>query len=364
MFELPLIQVAACRIDRRHWLALALLASCVGCHGAARITPDPRIESAARLSLRQTLPIFGNNGRRATWRDLLNAAADAEVIILGEQHDDATAHAAQLAFFEDAAAQWPDARLSMEMLDRRRQAAADDYVAEIIDREQFLHEIATTKFRTLATAYLNNKMDRATFAQRIFRVGWPDWERNYQPIIDVARANKLHIIAANTPWRRYGSLANHDGFARLDSLTAAQRRLVEIPQFLPEGTYRQRFEDVMTPASRREPGAPKADLTPERSRIIAGAYRAQCVMDATMADSIADAIAERSGRIVHLVGQFHSDFDGGLVQQLRRLHPGVRVLTISFQSVNSDTLREEDRDRAAFVVYTQFVGERDDSNQS
>ncbi len=363
MLVLPLIPRAADRIDRRHWLAMALLTACVGCHGAARITPDPRIEPAARLSLRQTLPVFENNGNRAEWRDLLTAADEADVIILGEQHDDATAHAAQLAFFEDAAAKWPDTSLSMEMLDRRRQAAADDYVAEIIDREQFLHEIATTKFRTLAMAYLNDQMDRATFETRILKVGWPDWERNYQPIIDVARAHKLHVIAANTPWRRYGSLANHDGFERLASLTAAQRRLVEIPQFLPEGAYRQRFEDVMTPASSREPKSPEIDRTSERSRRIAGAYRAQCVMDATMADSIADALAERSGRIVHLVGQFHSDFDGGLVQQLRRLRAGVRVLTISFQSVNSDTLREEDRDRAAFVVYTQYAEGLDDSEQ-
>ena len=60
-------------------------------------------------------------------------------------------------------------------------------------------------------------------------------------------------------------------------------------------------------------------------------FRAQLVWDATMADSIARVRPNRESKVVHLVGQFHSDFEGGLVQALRHQAPATRVLVISMQ---------------------------------
>ena len=50
-------------------------------------------------------------------------------------------------------------------------------------------------------------------------------------------------------------------------------------------------------------------------------YRAQLVMDATMAESIAAASRAGAVKVVHLVGHFHCDFEGGLIQELRRRLP-------------------------------------------
>lgn len=345
-------RVMSCTIG----IVVLTLISSVGCHNPGKIHPDPRTDDSARTSLRDTIPIFGGAGGRRNWEQMMNAAANADVIIIGEQHDDAVGHAVQQAFVEDAVARWPDAMLSMEMLDRRRQSTADDYIEGVIDRDTFLHEIASTKFRDIARSYLDGDIDRAKFEERIFALGWPDWMNNYQPIIDVAEKHDMHVIASNTPWRRYGSLANKEGFDRLASLTPAQRSLVEVPEILPEGKYKERFYEVMSPSSNGMTDD-DADANPHahdggRSDVIEGAYRAQCVMDATMADSIADALAAHPGRVIHLVGQFHSDFRGGIVQQLLHLRPQTRVLTISMQAVPATTLRDDDRDRADFVIYT------------
>ncbi|MEY3025053.1 MAG: hypothetical protein RJA16_1879, partial [Planctomycetota bacterium] len=35
----------------------------------------------------------GHDGRVVTWADLMDAAARSDVVILGEQHDDAVGHA-------------------------------------------------------------------------------------------------------------------------------------------------------------------------------------------------------------------------------------------------------------------------------
>ena len=57
-------------------------------------------------------------------------------------------------------------------------------------------------------------------------------------------------------------------------------------------------------------------------------------------------------KIVHLVGQFHSDFEGGTIMEVRRRAPDVRVLSISMQAVDATSLREDDVDRADIVIYT------------
>ncbi|MBX3383031.1 MAG: hypothetical protein KF864_05935 [Phycisphaeraceae bacterium] len=59
--------------------------------------------------------------------------------------------------------------------------------------------------------------------------------------------------------------------------------------------------------------------------------------------------------VVHVVGRFHSDFAGGLIQALHRLRPHTAVVNISVVNAWSDTLRPEDAGRGDFVVY---VGDR------
>lgn len=332
--------------------ALLPLLPCIGCQNAGKINPQAPDHGHRVVDVRSDLPIFNRSGSRVRWNNMVAAATNEDVVIIGEQHDDAVGHNVELAFVEDAVKRWPDTTLSMEMLDRRKQSATDDYVAGIIDRDDFIREVASTKFRRIARSYLDGDIDRARFERRIFAVGWPDWPHNYQPIIDVAREHDMPILASNTPWLHYAKLANKEGFERLASLTPAQRALVEVPGIIPQDDYRDRFFEVMTPSSEGDDEAASSVHGSGNNDVIEGAFRAQCVMDATMADSIADALNARPGRVVHLVGQFHSDFNGGIVQQLRHLRPQTRVMTISMQSTASSKLQDDDRDRADFVVYT------------
>ena len=71
-----------------------------------------------------------------------------------------------------------------------------------------------------------------------------------------------------------------------------------------------------------------------------------------MADSIADALKDGATKVIHLVGQFHSDYWGGTAMELARRAPNAKILLISMQREPSTTLREEDADRADIVVYT------------
>ena len=311
-----------------------------------------RDDTNFRNKLRTSIAIFNDSGARKRWNDLLSAAESADVIIFGEQHDDAIGHAMQRAFVEDALTRWPDTAVSMEMFDRSEQAVVDDYLAGIVDRATFYEEISPVKARKTARSFLDSEIDRDKFEQRMFSLGWPDWEKNYQPIVDAAKTANAKIIASNTPWLRYTRLANKEGLQRLDSLTPAQRALVAKPPMLPGGSYRDRFFGLMSGMGGGHSGDGAHSGVDED--MILGMYRAQCVMDATMAASIADHLDQHGGKVIHLVGQFHSDYDGGLIQQLRHMRPGARVLNISLQTVEAESLRDEDRSRADYVVYTKI----------
>ena len=324
------------------------------------------VHAAPPIDVRTELLVYrGGDGTPATWPQLMAAVADAEVIIVGEEHGDAVGHRVELAIVQDVLDRWPGSALSMEMLDRTEQAVVDDYLADFIDLETFQERTAATRWLKISRQYVDREINRTTFEKRITRLGWPEWETNYQPIIDAARSAGAPVIAANTPWLVYTSVARREGFERLDDVTPAQRALFEVPAEIPQGKYRERFWEVMAGRAEGEPppeddDADDADDAGEDSahtglddETVAAIFRGQLVMDATMAESIATASRAGAPKVVHLVGHFHCDFEGGLVQELRRRLPDAEILVITAMARDEPDLRDEDVDRADFVVYTK-----------
>lgn len=331
--------------------AVLPLALAAGCAAPGHHTPQ--------VAPRTDLPIFrGEDGAAMTWDALMRQVAASDVVIIGEQHDDAVAHRVELAIVQDTLKHDPRAALSMEMLDRRYQSTVDDYLAGLIDRTTFVERTASTRWLHISDDYLAGKIKRKTFAERIHRFGWPDWMHNYQPIIDAAKSAGARVVAANTPWRLYTSLGNKHGYARLDELTPAQQALFDRPAQILTGKYRERFWDVIA-------GHPEGQAPPKASddaeqgvhpglndKQVLGMFRGQLLMDATMAASIARALSGEADKVVHLVGQFHCDFAGGTVQELRRRAPAARVMVVSCQRRDGTKLDPEDRGRADVVIYT------------
>jgi hypothetical protein len=98
--------------------------------------------------VRTALAIFrGEDGERVYWSALMESIKSADIIIVGEEHDDAVGHRVQQAIVEDVLARWPDSALSMEMLDRRKQAVVDDYLADFIDLDTFYERSTSARAR-------------------------------------------------------------------------------------------------------------------------------------------------------------------------------------------------------------------------
>lgn len=259
----------------------------------------------------------GMSGAAMSWDDLVAAASEADVVLIGEVHGHPVGLSAAAELFEQVAARAATAALSLEFFERDEQVALDDYLTGVFKQEKdFLA------------------------ASRRSKGNYP---AGHRAMVETAREGGLPVIAANAP-RRYVTKARVDGFDSLRPLSEEQRRLFVIPETLTEGRYREKFFEMMEEHSDpANPDAPPVDGE--------GYFRSQCMWDATMADSILRAVAEGRRPVVHVVGQFHCDFSGGTVSRIASQRSDVLVWTISMVTEWSEVLREEDQGRADCVIY-------------
>lgn len=307
-------------------LALAVTATLSGC---AATSKGPRAEDAltkAATTPREVAVVRGGGLERIAWGALIDAAAEADVVLLGELHEQPVGQAFEGAFFEDLLAKAPKTTAAMEFYERDQQAALDDYLAGVTDEATF------------RTATRRPAGDKST---------------GHWAMIQTSKAANRPVIAANSP-RRYVRLARKEGFERLARLSAEQRRLFAIPLELPTGRYREDFIKIMSSdeggASNTQPKAPDAA---ELERIEAS-FRSQSVWDATMAESVANTMNPQEARpVVLVVGKFHVANQGGLSQALHRLRPGAKIITITLVDAwsASDEAAAKCRDEADFLVF-------------
>lgn len=289
--------------------------------------------------------VFTGDGERTDWATVQGAARNAEVVICAEQHGHpiglSVAAALWRSILSTAGSDRP--ALALEFFERDEQSRLDDYLAGLGSEEVFLKRTG----KTPPGGGAKNP-----------------WESNYPPghrdMIEAAKEAKppAPVYAANAP-RQYVRLARTGGYKALMNLTAEQQRLFVLPRFagagadgeVPDNRYWHDFLKFM-------------DLTPDKYAASSaadrekadGMFRSQSMWDATMADSVRQALAEGHRPVVLVVGQFHADYSslggGGTVQALKAVRPETKIVVVSFQNADpKGAWRSEDKDRADFVIY-------------
>lgn len=250
---------------------------------------------------------------------MLADLATADVVFVGEQHDDPNTHRLEVAILEGLKQRKVAPVVSLEMFERDVQSVLDAYLSGSASEEEVL------------------KTARP----------WPRYKTDYRGLVELAKANGWPVIAANVP-RRIAAAVAKAGSDAVGQLPADDRALVAKERQCPEDAYFERFAKTMA-------GHPAPNQTPDEQRAMTLRYYwSQCVKDETMAESIASAV-ERGIPVVHYNGAFHSDFGLGTAERVRRRLPGKRVVVISMLPVeNLDRLEPagEDLQRADYLVYT------------
>ena len=253
---------------------------------------------------------------------MLAALGRADVVFVGEQHDDANTHRLEAAILDGLHRRKLTPVLSVEMFERDAQRWLDDYFAGKVSEDEMLKNARP----------------------------WPRYATDYRRMVEMARERQWTVVAANVP-RRLAQEVAKNGKESIDRLPDADRPLVARDLQCPLDGYFDRFAETM----KNHPGG---NQTPEQQRAtVERYYWSQCVKDETMAESIAAVHAKKSapGPIVHYNGAFHSDFGLGTAERVRRRLPGKKTIVVSMLPVeNLDTLAPagEDLKRADYLVYT------------
>jgi len=250
--------------------------------------------------------LYAGDGRPVTLDAVATAAWGAEALFLGEQHDDPAAHALEADLLAAVIAARPEAgeaagrglrplALSLEMFERDVQLPLDEYLAGQVREKDFLAAARP----------------------------WKAYATDYRPLVELARASRLPVIAANAP-HRYVTRVGREGLAGLAGLSGEARGLLApLPLPSPGAGYAQRFAAFAA-------GAPAPSAAGGHANAAGAMFEAQWLRDATMAEAVARHLRARpGGLVVHVCGAFHSEGRQGTPEALVALRPGTRMLVLT-----------------------------------
>lgn len=267
-----------------------------------------------------------------TYAKLLQQAANADVVLFGESHNNPICHWLELQLTKDLAIQKAGKLvLGAEMFESDNQTALSNYV-----------QGQTTELEFAAQMRL-----------------WPNYETDYKPIVEFAREKKIPFIATNAP-RKYAMLVARQGLAALDTLSTDDKRQIAplpltVDLTLPGYAAMLDMMGGSDAASHGKSGAasPHGDMNDTAGRSPAANFaRAQAIKDATMAHFIIQN-RQPGQTLLHLNGDYHSKNFEGISWYLHQQQPALKILTISsieVADVDKPARTDDTRNLANFVI--------------
>lgn len=262
---------------------------------------------------------------------MLADVAKADVVFVGEQHDDPNTHRLELALLEGVSRRRDGLAVGFEMFERDVQDPFDHFQMGHLEEAEFLKDARP----------------------------WPNYKTDYKPLVDYALAKRWPLFASNVP-RAMASEVSKSGLDVLKAKSGDQMNWFAKDRTCPvNDDYFKRFSAAMSehPADAK---AVSAEAAEKNRQSVERYYQAQCLKDETMGESIAQAytagaLGGKRPLVVHFNGSFHSDFNQGTADRAKRRLPGKRIVVLSIVPVQSlDTLApaKDQRKRADYLIYT------------
>ena len=240
---------------------------------------------------------------------MIDSLSRADVVFFGEMHNCPITHWMEqnvLQTFVDRFGK--NVMVGAEMFESDNQLILDEYLQRRISGDRFEAECRL----------------------------WPNHSTDYAPLLSIAYENKLPFIATNVP-RRYANAVKEHGLSWLDSLSSASRAyLPPLPIYVERDSSAEKAFEVM--------GA----MAGHSNR---GHYvEAQALKDATMAWNIAQNW-QHNIHFVHFNGSYHTDFRKGIIEQLLRYCPQLRIaLVTAVRQESVEALDEVQLGRSDFYI--------------
>jgi uncharacterized iron-regulated protein len=231
----------------------------------------------------------------------------AKIIYLGETHDRQSDHQQQLAIIQTLFKHKPQISICMEMFQSQMQPLLDRYLAG---------KMTATELRQ------QSEFDK--------RWGYP-WEY-YAPILEFAKANRLPVIALNTP----GEIARKAARKGLESLSTIE--LQSIPPVAEIDRSNAKYQQMILGSYQQHAG-----IVSIASKNFDRFYTAQLLWDETMAANTANFVKQNPNyQTIVLAGSSHIIYGYGIPDRvLRRLKQPKSIQKTVLLNLDADLQQPE-----------------------
>ena len=250
--------------------------------------------------------IYDTKGKQVTYSKVLKALGEADMVFIGELHNNPICHWLQLEFTEDLYdSKQGSIIIGAEMFEADDQLILDEYIGGIVSEKNF-------------------KADAKL---------WPNHQTDYKPLVDFAKEKKLKFVATNIP-RRYASIVYKKGLSYLDSLDAEAKKFIA-PLPIKYDAELKEYKNMLKMA-----GVHGGENLP----------KAQAIKDATMAHFIISNWKE-DNLFIHYNGTYHSNNYEGIVWYISQSNPNLKTITIAtIEQKDINKLEEENKKLADFTI--------------
>ncbi len=257
---------------------------------------------------KQAYQLYDKEGKSTSYEALLIKAAEADIILFGELHDNPICHWLQLELSKDLyEKKKADLVLGAEMFESDNQLLIDEYLSGKISEKSFQDEAKL----------------------------WNNFKTDYKPLLKFAKENKLAFVASNVP-RRYASMVYRGGFDILDSLSIDAKKLIA-PMPVAYNPELKGYKDMLAMAGAHGGGNGASNLP-----------KAQAIKDATMAYFIGiNQSAKKT--LIHFNGTYHSNNFEGISWYLKKNNPAINIITIA--TVEQDEINDLSTDNKGLADY-------------
>lgn len=282
-------------------LVLTLLVGCTSSNvpqqSASQTSLSERASTEQNAALKSfyDYQLYTPSGKALNLDNLPSELLEADVILVGEWHTHSGIHRFQTDLLKALALENESFALSMEQFTRDNQSVVDEYLASEIGEQTLIKQGG----------------------------GWPNYESDYRPLVELAKQANLPIIASNAP-KPIVRCIGRQGLDYLDKLDDEKRALVAAQIDTSSSPYKDKFMASMHHGDKAQT---------ERQ------YAAQLTWDATMAESIVNYLNQHNNsQILHVAGKFHIEQGLGTAAQIQSLTPELNVVVISpVTSVSDDS---------------------------
>lgn len=248
--------------------------------------------------------IFDKKGKVTSYNKLINASAQAEIVLFGEYHDNAIIHWLELELAKDLQVK-KKLILGAEMLEADNQTQLNQFLKGEINQKQLD-----------STARL-----------------WPNYKTDYKPLIDFAKEKNIPFIATNIP-RKYASMVYKKGFESLEILEETEKSFIApLPINYDSNLsgYKKMLEEMDGHGGENLP-------------------KAQAIKDATMAYFIVKNL-QKNSLFIHYNGTYHSDNYEGIYWYIKKNNPKTKIITIATVTQKDiSKLELENKNKADFII--------------